>query len=114
MSGIAQKPTRVTLRNPAGPPVPDAKSGYVVPYLDVTDLQAGITPATPETLERIGAGTVVATATHLVTIWYRPDVTTKSQFVRLSAPTRVLNVLFVGDPNEKHVELELLCAEVVS
>jgi|KBSMisStandDraft_5_1062788.scaffolds.fasta_scaffold658528_2 SPP1 family predicted phage head-tail adaptor len=109
---ISQKRTRVVLQIPAAP-VPDGDGNFTQAWadLDPAHAQAHVVPATARNLERAGAGTTLALASHLITIWYRPDVTTKTRVVVL--PNRVWNVVSVTDPNNDQRELELLCAEVV-
>jgi SPP1 family predicted phage head-tail adaptor len=112
MTTINQKRTRVTLQAP-GPAVPDGAGGFTEAWADLApaQAQASITPATARHLERIPAGTTMATATHLLTIWYRPDVTTRTRV--FIPPGRLLSVVSVSDPTNEQRELELVCTEVV-
>jgi SPP1 family predicted phage head-tail adaptor len=106
---IARRPHRGLFQRP-GPPVPDG-SGYVESWIDQPPPESvEITPATQAALERITAGTVVSMATHIVTTPYRPDLTTKGRFLYEG---RSLSILGVFDKEERHVQLELVCAEVV-
>src|SRR5580765_8965587 len=90
-----------------GPPEPDG-TGYVQSWVDLPpSVSARITPATTAALEHIGAGTVLSQATHLVMVPYRPDLTTKSRFI---LDGRFLSVLGIFDPEERHVQLTLVCA----
>ena len=111
---IHQKATRVTLQNP-GPAVPDGDGGWTQGWIDLDPptVQASIAPAGRATLEHVVAGTVLSQATHVVTIWYHPGVTTKTRLAILGTP-RTMNVLAVADPEELHRELDLVCAEVVA
>jgi len=43
-------------------------------------------------------------------IWYRPDITTA---MRVQYGNRILDIETMIDPEERHVELHLLCKEVV-
>jgi SPP1 family predicted phage head-tail adaptor len=109
---INEKRTRIGLQGPTGPPIPDADGGHTQGYadLDPPGAQASIAPATARNLERSAAGSTLALATHLITIWYRPDVTTKT---RVSIPpARLLNVLSVTDPAGDQRELALVCTEI--
>jgi SPP1 family predicted phage head-tail adaptor len=110
---INRKRTRVTLQRPDGPAAPNGDGSYTQPYVDLAppQVQASIAAATTRNLEHAAAGSTLATATHVVTIWYRPDVTTETRVV--VSPTRTLNVLSVLDPADDQRELELLCTEVV-
>ena len=112
-TSINQKDQRVTLQT-LGPAVPDGDGGWTQEPIDLDPpiVQASITPAGRTTLEHVVAGTVLSQATHLVTIWYHPQVNTKTR-VGIVGTARTMNVLAVADPNERHVELNLVCAEVV-
>jgi SPP1 family predicted phage head-tail adaptor len=115
MIGLAKTPIwarkdRILFQRP-GPPVPDG-TGYVQSWIDLPpSVSAHITPATTASLEHIGAGTVLAQATHEVTIPYRDDLTTKARFV---LDGRQISILSIFDPDERHVQLTLVCAEVVA
>lgn len=121
MTTINQKRTRVTLQAP-GPAVPDGDGGFTQTWADLApaQVQASIAPATARNLERVPAGTTMATAAYLVTIGYRPDVTTRTRVLIPPGRTRVLlpasrplSVVSVSDPDNDQRELELICTEVV-
>jgi SPP1 family predicted phage head-tail adaptor len=106
---IAARPHRGMFQRP-GPPVPDG-TGYVQSWIDLPPaVYARITPATQAALERVSQGTVLSMATHLMMIPYRNDLNTK---VRFTLDGRTLSVLGIYDDDERHVELTLICAEVV-
>jgi SPP1 family predicted phage head-tail adaptor len=93
-----------------GPPVPDG-TGWVESWIDLPPPAfARITPASQASLEQITAGTVLSMATHIVTIPFRTGLTTKARFVY---DGRSLSVLGIFDYEERHVQLHLVCAEVV-
>jgi SPP1 family predicted phage head-tail adaptor len=99
--GLFQKP---------GPPVPDG-TGWVESWIDLPPAEfARITPASQASLEQITAGTVLSMATHIVTVPYRTGLTTKTRFLY---DGRSLSVLGIFDYEERHVQLNLVCAEVV-
>jgi len=99
--GLFQKP---------GPPIPDG-TGYTQSWIDLPPPEfARITPASQASLEQITAGTVLSMATHIVTIPYRLGLTTKTRFLY---DGRSLSVLGIFDYEERHVQLNLVCAEVV-
>ena len=106
---IALSKDRGMFQNP-GPPIP-VGTGYTQSWVDLPPATfAHVAPATKASVEQIAQGTVVSMATHLVTIPYRTGLTTKSRFV---VDGRTLSVLGIYDENERHVELVLVCAEVV-
>jgi SPP1 family predicted phage head-tail adaptor len=102
---------RVTLENP-GTPVPDGDGGYTEAWtaLSPASVSASIVPATARDLERVVAGTVMATATHVVTIRYHSGVTTKT---RVTFGTRVFSVTGVQNADERNIQLQLVCEEIV-
>jgi head-tail adaptor len=109
---LGQRRHFVTLANP-GPAVSDGDGGYLQVWtdLDPPSLYVSILPATAKDLERVASGTVLSTASHIVTGPYHAQVTTKT---RLTFGPRTLNVVGVANPEERNVELVLLCAEVVA
>lgn len=111
MKSIAEKRTRVVLQNP-GPAIPDGDGGFTQAWIDLApvSVQAHITAATAEALSRVASGTVIETATHIVTIWFHPQVSIRTRIV---FDGRTFHVAYVGDPDEKHVELVLICVEVL-
>lgn len=108
---VGSKTKRITLQNPNGPPVSDGEGGFTQAWVDLPPAPlARVENATQAVLERITAGTAITTATHVVTIDYRAGVSTST---RILLEGRVLNVASVQDPEEAHVELILVCTEVV-
>jgi SPP1 family predicted phage head-tail adaptor len=105
------RPHRVTLDNP-GPPVATSDGGFtesVVP-LQPSAMFANILPVLERNVERAtGGGTVIATATHRVTIPFHPQVTIQT---RLRFNGRSFSVVSVTNTEERNVELVLLCVEV--
>jgi len=92
--------------------VPDGDGGFTQAWTDlVLKLDARVAPASQAALERVAAGTVLTNATHVVTIPYLDGVSTSS---RILLDGRVLNITSVQDPDERHVELMLVCQEAVN
>lgn len=111
-TSIAARPHRVTLQNP-GPPVQDGEGGYTQTWTDLSpaSVSARIETATASGLERLAAGTTIATASHVITMPYHPQVT---------ASTRILfngRIFYVNgppvNPDERNVETIAICREVV-
>lgn len=111
MPAVGSYRHRVTLDEP-GDPVPDPDGGYMESYapLDPPDWDCSIQMAASRNLEAIGAGSVIAQATHLIIGRYHPGITTKT---RLTFEGRSFSVIFVADRDERHIETDLVCAEVV-
>jgi SPP1 family predicted phage head-tail adaptor len=110
-ASVSHRPHRGMFQRP-GPPVPDG-TGWVQSWIDLPpSVEGKITPASQAALERIAgaANTVIAMATHIVTIPYRSNLTTEARFI---VDGRQLSVLGIFDEEERHVELELVCAEIV-
>lgn len=108
---ISARHKRVTFQNP-GPPVPNGDGGYTQSWTDLPPAaDARIAPATQSALERLTAGTVITNATHVVTVPYRAGISTQT---RILVDGRVLNITSVQDPEERHVELLLVCQEAIA
>ena len=101
----------VTVRHAAAP-VPDGDGNYTRgPYVDGTPptWHCAIQTASARELERFGAGTVIATATHLIRGRYRPDVTTSSQLV---CKGRTFSVISAINVEQRDIESALICQEL--
>jgi SPP1 family predicted phage head-tail adaptor len=101
----------VTLEEPTGP-IDDGGGGWTEGYgpLTPSTWHCSIAPATARDLENIGAGTVLAQATHVVKGRYHAGITTKT---RLLFKGRTLNVVFVANVDERSIETDLVCAEMI-
>jgi SPP1 family predicted phage head-tail adaptor len=106
---IADCPHRVQLQNP-GAPVPDGDGGYTTPWVDCVPPQmwAQILPATQRNAEKVASGTVITTATHIITMPFHPQVTTHS---RLIYDGRTFNITSAASPGERNVQSVLVCVE---
>jgi SPP1 family predicted phage head-tail adaptor len=101
----------ITLQTPS-PATPDGDGGYTEdPWTTLATVWASIVPATARDLERVVAGTVQSSATHLVTIRYLAGVTTKTRVV---FGTRLFSVTGVQNPEERNISLVLVCQESVT
>jgi head-tail adaptor len=110
-TSIADRPHFVQLQNP-GVAIPDGDGGFTQTYADLTPshLFMKISPATASDLERIAAGTVLSTATHIVKGPFHPQVTTETRLIHRG---RVFNVTGGGSPDELRVEMELAAVELL-
>jgi len=101
----------VSVQRP-GPGVPDGDGGTTTSWIDRAPLtwHCSIEPATAKDLERVAAGTVLSTATQIVKGRYRSDLTTQD---RLLFNGRQLSATGVSNPEERSIELVLVCVEVV-
>lgn len=107
----------VTLWGP-GALVPDGEGGFTQTPAMLTPptRYAEIKPATARDLERTTAGTVIASASHIVTMDYHAGVTIQTQltWTTLGGKTHTANVTGVSNPEERSVDLVLTCEEVVT
>lgn len=108
---VAERPHRILLQNP-GEPIPDGDGGFTQLWSDLSpaSVSAKISPATAADLERVTAGTVTASATHIVEMPYHAGVTTKT---RIIFDGRTFTVTGVATPDERKVDTIALCDEVV-
>jgi SPP1 family predicted phage head-tail adaptor len=100
----------ITLQTPSTA-APDGDGGFTNTWTDLATVWASIVPATARDLERVVAGTVQSSATHLVTIRYLAGVTTKTRVVFGS---RLLSVTGVQNTDERNISLVLVCQESVT
>lgn len=102
----------VALENP-GSGTPNADGGFDSSWVALvpSPVSAAVEPAAQRSLERLVSNTVAAEVSHVVTIRYHPDVTTKTRVV---FEGRYLYVVGMQDPEERHVELILACTERVA
>ena len=111
MSGIGDYVHRVTFQNPA-PATPDGDGSYTETWVDCTPAawKVSITPATQADLERVAAGTVISTATHLVRGYFHPQVTTQS---RMTLGAHVFAITGKVDLELRGVEMLCGAVEIV-
>jgi SPP1 family predicted phage head-tail adaptor len=100
----------IELQNPVGEPANDGDGEYVQEYETFASHFASIDPATAQKLERFAQAVPVASATHIVVIPFQQNVTTRT---RVKYGARILNVVGYSDPEERHIELVLVCQEEV-
>lgn len=102
---------RVTLDEP-GPPISDPDGGWIATWtpLDPPTWNCSITQPAARTLESLGAGSVEAQATHMLVGRYHPGITTQT---RVTFEGRTFNVLYVANKDERDVESDVVCSEVV-
>lgn len=96
-----------------GAPVADANGGYTrtLVALNPAEVYAEIRPATAHDLERLAAGTSIATAASIVTMPHHAEVDTKT---RVTFNGRTLRVTGVVNPDERNIHTICVCVEVVS
>jgi len=108
------RPHKVTVQVP-GDPVSDGYGGYTEGWVDVTPntLYVRIQPASVSDLERMTSGSVITSASHIVTCPYHAGVTTKARllFTDISGKARTFTVAGLINPEERNRELILLCGE---
>jgi head-tail adaptor len=116
MIATGQRDKRIVLENP-GDPVPDGEGGFTEGWapLDPAEMFAHIAPATQTDLERQTSGTVLSTATHVISVLYHPGVTveTRLRYTAPNRPERTFQVTSVRNPDEANRELVIVAEEVV-
>lgn len=100
----------VTFQNP-GAAVPDNDGGFTTPWQNLSPptMYVRIRTATPNDLERIAAGTLTTTVSHIIEMPYHAQVTTAT---RVIYGTRSFNVVGVANPEERNVSLVLMVVEL--
>jgi len=101
----------VTCQGP-GTPVADGDGGYTTGWSNLVPptWRCSIEPATERDLERVAAGTVISTASHVLKGLYHPQLAVSS---RLIFGTRVFQVTGVSDPEERHLRSHVLGIELI-
>jgi len=90
---------------------PDGDGGQVETWADLAPpWPVAIQPATVRDLERQAAGTIVATATHVIRGRYRSDVGVDA---RMLFDGRTFRITGVATPDERKIELWLFAVETV-
>lgn len=92
--------------------VPDGEGGWIEGWADLTpaDWPVSITPATVRDLERVAAGTVITSATHVIAGRWRPDVSTRS---RMLFEGRIFHLTGIRNVDERDIRMELIAEEQV-
>lgn len=105
---------RITLQNPTR--TADGGGGYTETWASLNPAQAWarIRASSGRSGERNVSNTIVAQATHEVSMRFHPDVTTETRITWTDAAgrTRTINVTDVQDVDEAGIELVLSCVEV--
>lgn len=102
----------VSLSGPGGDPVPDGDGGWITTPapLDPPTLFLSIHRASLRDLERVTAGTAIASASHILEGDWHPGVT-RQTVVTFEGRTFYVNDIVNVD--ERDVSMVLLCQEVV-
>lgn len=103
--------------------VPDGEGGFTMQWVQLNPAKwhCSITPATVRDLEREAAGTVIATASHIIAGRFHPQITVKTRLTKgsrdaqgkLTPGSREFNVSGVQNPEEKNESLVLMAEEIV-
>jgi head-tail adaptor len=114
----------VVIPEEPGPTVPDNEGGFTQTWaaLIPATWHCSIVPATVRDLERAASGTVITTASHVITGRYHPQISTKTRLTKgkrnaqgqLTSGSREFQVTGIQNIEEKNEVLVLLCEEVVS
>ena len=122
MTTVAALTEQITILAPTGTINPDTGGTIEGTPTPIATVRAAIVPrtgteavSTPQGLVAQDLG-IVNTATHLVTIWFRPDVLA-GHYVEYADPkrgtTRSLEITQVASPDERGQWLVLACIERV-
>jgi SPP1 family predicted phage head-tail adaptor len=99
----------VTIETPTV--TPDGQGGFTTTWTPIGTAHAEIQPATTASLERLGANTVAAQASHTMRMPWRTGITTQA---RVLFGTREFAVTGLSNPDERSIELMLVVTERVS
>lgn len=112
MTAIGTYRHQVQVQEP-GAAVPDGDGGFTQTWANLTPAiwSCRIDPATARDLERVTSGTVLSTATHVITGRYHAGITTQT---RITFKTRVFEVTGVSNPEERNIETVVIAEELVA
>lgn len=110
-TSIGGKRHVVVVQNP-GSPTSDGDGGSVRTWTDASPRtwHCSIEPATERDLQRVTAGTVISTASHVLKGRYHPQMTTAT---RLLFNARVFQVAGASNPEERSIETIVIAIEVL-
>lgn len=102
----------VLFQNP-GAPASDGDGGFTHTWADLTPAtwHVSIEPATTRDLERVAAGTVLSTASHIVKGRFHPGVTTAT---RMIFGGRTFSITGKANLEERSIHMELIAVEIVA
>lgn len=111
-TSVGDRPHRVILQRP-GPPVPDGDGGFTHSWIDLVPpgWTCEIKPATAVDLERVAAGTTIATNTYIAKGPHHPQLATSS---RILFNGRIFHCTGVSNPEERNVETIAIAVELVA
>jgi head-tail adaptor len=104
-----RRPHPLKLQKPVGEKVSDGDGGYTQDYETYQELFGSVEPATAARLERLFSAGAFASASHIVTVPFLTDMQLHYHVVYAG---RMLDVLGYADPEERHIELVLVCQEL--
>lgn len=97
------------LQKPFGEKVPDGDGDYESDFRTYQEVFGSVEPATASRLEKLTASGAVGVGTHIVTIPFIQGVELKQRVIYSG---RRLDVIGYADPEERHIELILVCQEL--
>lgn len=107
-----RRPHPLKLQGPVGEPVPDGEDGlYEQDYKTYSECFGSVEPSTAQRLERFFSAAAYVSATHIVTVPFDSRLKVLDRVIYMG---RRLDVLGYADPEEKHIELVLVCQEFKS
>jgi head-tail adaptor len=115
-TSIGRRFTLVTLQNPSAA-VPDGDGGTTQAWFNLSPDQvyAAIRSPTAQDLERLAAGTVIATGQNVLTFPFHPQVSTATRalWLDLVGRSHVASVTGVDKPEQRCNETVCLCVELL-
>jgi head-tail adaptor len=104
---------RIRFEQP-GQPIPDGDGGYTQGWtpLEPQTWFASIRPATARDLEIETAGTITASATHIIESDFHPGVTIHTRVVKLDNG-RIFQVAGLANHADRDVTMSLFCQETL-
>lgn len=104
-----RRPHPLKLQHPPVERSTDGDGNYVGDFSTYAEPFGAVEPATAQRLERTFSSGAIASATHIVTLPFIQGVEVQD---RVLYHGRTFTVLGVADPEERHIELVLVCQEI--
>ncbi len=104
-----KRPHPLKLQGPVGERNSDGDGGYDQDFQTYAEPFGSIEQATTQRLERFTISGAIASATHIVTVPFIQGVAIQDKVLY---GARKFTVLGFADPDERHIELILVCQEL--
>lgn len=104
-----RRPHPLKLQGPVGERQPDGDGEYTQEFATYSEPFGSVEPATAQRLEKLAVSATLGSASHIVVIPFDGRVQLQHRVIYAG---RRLDVVGYADPDERHVELVIVCQEI--